>query len=164
MAAFANRQIGELSGGQQQRVFLACALAQEAELLLMDEPLQGWISPARKPFCAGAQLRRRHHPLVATHDLNQAAEQFDQHPPAQSSCGGLWFAGQVLTTEGLSTPMAGRCTLSTPHRRSRVTDSCCGGAKPTGVERFTENTPVYVRMAAGTVELMALWCAACSPP
>jgi len=41
MADFGDRQIGQLSGGQQQRAFLARALAQDADLYLLDEPLAG---------------------------------------------------------------------------------------------------------------------------
>lgn len=41
MQDFSKRHISELSGGQKQRVFLARAIAQDAKIYLMDEPLQG---------------------------------------------------------------------------------------------------------------------------
>jgi hypothetical protein len=44
----ADRQIAELSGGQQQKVFLAQAIAQEAELVLLDEPLGGLDLPSQE--------------------------------------------------------------------------------------------------------------------
>jgi manganese/zinc/iron transport system ATP- binding protein len=41
LSDYEDRQIGQLSGGQQQRVFVARALAQDAQIYLMDEPLNG---------------------------------------------------------------------------------------------------------------------------
>ncbi|MCL4829816.1 MAG: metal ABC transporter ATP-binding protein, partial [Caldilinea sp.] len=78
MSAFANRQIGELSGGQQQRVFLARVLAQEAELLLMDEPLTGLDMPSQEVILSLIDRIQRNGVtvMVASHDLNQASEQF----------------------------------------------------------------------------------------
>jgi ABC-type Mn2+/Zn2+ transport system ATPase subunit len=76
----AQKQIGELSGGQQQRVFIARALAQEAELLLLDEPLTGLDIPSQEAIFEVLDSLRpdRVTVMVATHDLNLAAERFDR--------------------------------------------------------------------------------------
>jgi len=47
-----NRQIGELSGGQQQRTFLARALTQQADVLLLDEPFVGVDIPTEEKIIA----------------------------------------------------------------------------------------------------------------
>ena len=80
MAGHASRQIAELSGGQQQRVFIAQALAQEADLILMDEPLTGLDAPALEAIFRILDLLRERGVtlMVATHDLQLASERFDR--------------------------------------------------------------------------------------
>ncbi len=54
LAELSSRQISQLSGGQQQRMFIAQVLAQEAELILMDEPLSGLDVPSREGILSAA--------------------------------------------------------------------------------------------------------------
>jgi manganese/iron transport system ATP-binding protein len=80
MTEFAGRQIGELSGGQQQRVFIARALAQNASILLMDEPFSGVDVPSQEAILEILDGLREQGVtvLVSTHDLNLAVERFDR--------------------------------------------------------------------------------------
>jgi ABC-type Mn2+/Zn2+ transport system ATPase subunit len=70
---------GALSGGQRQRALIARALAQEAEILLLDEPLSGVDAPsAQRILSVLDELRDEGRAvLVATHDIAQA-RRFDQ--------------------------------------------------------------------------------------
>lgn len=79
MAEFADRQIGQLSGGQQQRVFLARALAQDAELYLLDEPFAGVDAATERAIIVVLkELRAEGRTVVAVHhDLSTVAQYFD---------------------------------------------------------------------------------------
>ncbi len=75
----ARRQIGELSGGQQRRMLIARALAQEAELLLLDEPMVGLDAATQHDLLTLFESLRAQGKtlLVATHDLSCVAGCFD---------------------------------------------------------------------------------------
>ncbi|MFA7746060.1 metal ABC transporter ATP-binding protein [Salinicoccus roseus] len=79
MVPFKDRQISELSGGQRQRVFLARAIAHDADIYIMDEPLQGIditterliIETMKKLQSEGKTF------LVVHHNLDTVPEYFD---------------------------------------------------------------------------------------
>ncbi len=79
MEGFRKRQISELSGGQQQRVFLARALAQEADLYLMDEPFVGVDAATERAIVKLLKNMRAQGKtiLVVHHDLQTVSEYFD---------------------------------------------------------------------------------------
>lgn len=80
MADFGGRQIGQLSGGQQQRVFLARALAQDADLYLLDEPLAGVDAATEKAIIdVLKRLKADGKAIVAVHhDLATVRRYFDR--------------------------------------------------------------------------------------
>lgn len=75
-----HRQIGALSGGQQQRIFIARALAQEAHVLLFDEPFNGLDSPTAKTLFDVLHALRDQGRLIlaAHHQLETVEDQFDE--------------------------------------------------------------------------------------
>jgi ABC-type Mn2+/Zn2+ transport system ATPase subunit len=71
MLDHATDQIGRLSGGQQQRVFIARALAQDADVLLLDEPMTGIDESTQQLIAQVIEEERQGGKIVlmATHDL-----------------------------------------------------------------------------------------------
>jgi manganese/iron transport system ATP-binding protein len=128
IADLSRRSIGELSGGQQQRVFLARALAQQPQALLLDEPFTGVDLATRE---ATLEVLAGLRPdavtvLVSTHDLDLAAERFDQ---VVLLSGRLIAAGdpsQVFTETNLQAAFGGQMVVV--DGRMVVVDQCCGGA------------------------------------
>nr|WP_255673024.1 zinc ABC transporter ATP-binding protein AztA [Glycomyces amatae] len=76
VADLASRRLGSLSGGQRQRVLLAQGLAQQSDLLLLDEPATGLDAEAKRRIAAvlAEESARGVTVVHATHDPEDAAE------------------------------------------------------------------------------------------
>ena len=96
-----HRQIRELSGGQQQRAFLARALAQEAHVLLLDEPFTGLDRNASQLL--GDLLAKLAHQgrlvIASHHDLNTVPQLFDEALILSTTALAFGPVAEILTPE-----------------------------------------------------------------
>jgi manganese/iron transport system ATP-binding protein len=126
----AQRQIGELSGGQQQRMFIARALAQEAELMLMDEPMTGLDVPAQESILQVIETLQSQNVtvLVSMHDLKMAAEQFDRVMLLNKEILGFGVPEEVFTQKLLLKAYGGHLHFVEGDMETlAISDSCCEG-------------------------------------
>ena len=120
-----SRQISQLSGGQQQRMFIARALAQEAELMLMDEPLTGLDTPAQEGLLELLDRLKQEKVtvMVATHDLEQAASHFDRIMLLNHRIIAFGEPKVVMQTENLLKAYGGRMRIEP--QGTMLVDDCC---------------------------------------
>ena len=99
----ASRHLTELSGGQRQRVFVAQGLAQQHDLLLLDEPLTGLDLPSAKAIDDVIHDENSHGctVIITTHDLAEA-QAADWVVLLSGSVIAYGLPDEVLTQEHLS--------------------------------------------------------------
>ena len=109
MADYSKRQIGELSGGQKKRVFLARSIAQEGQIILLDEPFTGVdvktelaIMQLLKEMRLEGRLM-----LVATHNLGSIPGFCDQTVLLNKTVLGAGATADVFTPKNLEKTFGG---------------------------------------------------------
>jgi ABC-type Mn2+/Zn2+ transport system ATPase subunit len=129
MTNLAKRQISQLSGGQQQRMFIARALAQEAELMLMDEPLTGLdINSQEEVFSILDKLKGQGVTvMVSLHDLKVAAQRFERVMLLNHQMLAIGDPDSVLIPDHLVAAYGGHLHLiPTEEGALALGDTCCG--------------------------------------
>ena len=120
MSDFRRRQIGELSGGQKKRAFLARAMAQNSQVILLDEPFTGVdVKTEKRIVNLLLQLRDEGHTiLVSTHDLASISTFCDRTILLNRSVLAAGTTAETFTEENLSMTFGGLPLSSLPQKNS----------------------------------------------
>lgn len=120
MADLAGRQIGNLSGGQRRRMFIARALAQQTDVLLLDEPFAGVDVTSESELmevieqlnCEGITI------LLSTHDLQLAFQRFNRVMALNQQLVAMGTAKEIYKPGVLSALYGGAVTTFTPDQEN----------------------------------------------
>jgi len=115
LTELAERQISQLSGGQQQRVFLARALAQEAHVLLLDEPFTGLDRNSKAALATtlrnlteeGRLVIASHHDMATVRDIYDEVLLLKRRAIAFGPVAGVFTEAGLVATFG-ALPAAGK--------------------------------------------------------
>ncbi|PSW67068.1 manganese/iron ABC transporter ATP-binding protein [Photobacterium leiognathi subsp. mandapamensis] len=109
MQYFSHRQIGELSGGQRKRVFLARALAQESQVILLDEPFTGVDVQTEEQIMALLRELRNEGKvmLVSTHNLGSIPDFCDRTVLINKTILASGETSEIFTPENLKIAFGG---------------------------------------------------------
>ena len=110
---FKNRQIAQLSGGQQQRVFIARALAQGADIYIMDEPFVGVdIATEQTILKLLFQMKKEGKTVVIVHhDLQTVSDYFDYLVLLNTRLIAHGPTKEVMTNENIQATYGGQLDL-----------------------------------------------------
>ena len=108
------KQIGQLSGGQQQRVFLARALAQDAEIYLLDEPFSGVDAATERAIIDVLKsLKSKNKSIIAVHhDLATVRDYFDYVLAVNIKNIAEGLINETFTNENLQSTYGGKLELT----------------------------------------------------
>jgi ABC-type Mn2+/Zn2+ transport system ATPase subunit len=131
MLDYGNRQIGELSGGQQQRIFVARALAQQADILLLDEPFAGVDIAAQSDLMHVIDDLNRQGltMMLSTHDLSLAFRRFSKVMALNSELVAFGTPGEIYHADMLRRLYGGAVTTMSDGTQTLVfvdeNSHCC---------------------------------------
>ncbi|AJY76238.1 metal ABC transporter ATP-binding protein [Paenibacillus beijingensis] len=103
-----NRKIGELSGGQKQRICIARALAQETDLLVLDEPTTGMDQDSRFGFYELMHHQVKEHGrtvIMITHGLSEVSPYLDRIIELERKEDGGWKCCTTTSCSGHFVPV-----------------------------------------------------------